>query len=90
MTHVLSKLIDLPFKIFLAVPEFIVWELFSNGSWRQKKYETLQPARLLQDEVGYLRNQMWKMQNQHRIEIVEIERRNQEKLKLQASQAIIK
>lgn len=90
MTHVLSKLIDLPFQIILAVPQFIIWELFSNGSWRQKKCPTLQPARLLQDEVEYIRNQMRKMEAQHRIEMVELERRNQEKLKLQASQAIIK
>ncbi len=85
MTHVLSKLIDLPFKILLAVPQFIVWELFSNGSWRQKKYETLQPARLLQDEVVYLRSQMRKMEDQRRISFGELERRYQEKLKRQTS-----
>jgi hypothetical protein len=72
------------------VVQFIVWDIFSNGSWRQRKQPTLQPARLLQDEVVYLRSQMRKMEYKHRMSIAELDQRYQEKLKLQAQKAIIK
>lgn len=90
MARLTLKTICLLFRFWGVVAQFIVWNFFSNGSWRLRKRPTLQPARLLQDEVVYLRTQMRKMEDQRRISIDELERRYQEKLKLQASQAIIK
>lgn len=89
MARNVLKTINLLFQFVGVLAQFLVWDVFSNGGLRRRKRPTLQPARLLQEEAIYLRRQMRKLEDQHRMSIDELERRYQDKLKLQARRAII-
>lgn len=82
MEKLLSFTILLPFQVFFSVINFVVWEFFSNGSWKRREFPQPQPARLLQDEAVYLRWKMRKMEEGYRASIHELEKRNRENSKL--------
>lgn len=78
------KTIGLLFQLVAITAQFLVWRIFTKDPVLRKKRITLNPARLLQDEVASLQRTIRTMEDKHQASIEELERRHQKKLKRQA------
>lgn len=65
MSKLLYYSITWPFILFGSVLEFIVWEFFSDGRWKQRKVQS-NPAKHWMDEAVEARRQLRELEYKSR------------------------
>ena len=58
-------LLTLPFKITFAILSFIVWEIISGGSWKQRKRVGTCPVGYWQDQAQWATHQNRQLEYEH-------------------------
>jgi hypothetical protein len=80
MRKILGFILELPFKAFYSIVDFIVWELLSSGRWKLASLQRKNPDHFYQSQVEALNTQLRDQELDHQREIERLEKKHRQEL----------